>query len=105
MFNIFEKEGEPMEEEAKMWSLFKKIQHVSIQKTVKALRVQQHTNPTTMAYTIAANHLTTAVSELQECVSSRTISGVTSGTASIYKDNGSIKTGEIDGWAKISYED
>ena len=39
MFNIFEKEGEPMEEEAKLRYLFKKVQHVALQKTVKALKV------------------------------------------------------------------
>ena len=70
MFNIFEKEGETMEEEAKMRTLFKKVQHSGLLKTVKALKVQQRTNPAGITYTIAANHLATAVSELPEYISS-----------------------------------
>ena len=106
MFNIFEKEDEPMKEDAKLRMLFQKVQHLNLQKTVEALKVQQRTDPNKMTYTIAANHLATSVSELPEHISRRTISGVASGSASsIYKDDGSIKTGEIDGWASISYED
>ena len=40
MFNIFEEEGEPMQEEAKLMTLFEKVQHVNFQKTVEALKVQ-----------------------------------------------------------------
>ena len=95
-----------MEEEAKLRYLFKKIQHVALQKTVEALKVQQRTNPVGMTYTIAANHLATAVSELPEHVNrTRTVSAVGGEKATIYNSDGSIKTGEIDGWANIPYSD
>ena len=40
MFNIFEKEGEPMEEEAKIRFLFKKVQNNDLQKSDEALKAQ-----------------------------------------------------------------
>ena len=70
MFNIFEKEGEPMEEEAKIRFLFKKVQNNDLQKSVEALKAQQTTSPPgTVTYVTAANHLSTAVSELPEYIS------------------------------------
>ena len=106
MFNIFDKEGEAMEEDAKLRTLFKKIQHVSLLKTVEALKVQQRTSPTAVTYTVAANHISAAVSELPEYISrARDISSVGRKPSSIYKDDGSIKTGEIDGWPSLSYSD
>ena len=38
MFNIFEKEGEPMEEEAKIRFLFKKVQNNDLQNLSKLLK-------------------------------------------------------------------
>ena len=105
MFNIFEKEGEPMEDEAKLRFLFKKTKCDKLQKTVEALKVQQRTDPTKISYTTAANHLSTAVSELPEyIIARRNVSGVTS-QATIYNSDGSIKTGEIEGWVNISHGD
>ena len=105
MFNIFEKEGEPMEDEAKLRFLFKKTKCDRLQKTVEALKVQQRTNPELVSFTTAANHLATAVSELPEYIlARRNVSGVTS-QATIYNSDGSIKTGEIDGWVNITHGD
>ena len=70
MFNIFDKEGEPMEEDAKIRFLFKKVQNNDLQKSVEALKAQQTTSPPgTVIYVTDANHLSTAVSELPEYIS------------------------------------
>jgi len=110
MFNIFEKEGEPMEEEAKIRFLFKKIQNNDLQKYVEALKAQQTTSPPgTVTYVTAANHLSTAVSELPEYISrNRNVSQVTwkdTKNPAIHNADGSIKTGEVPGWAQLTYDD
>ena len=64
MFNIFKEEGEQLTENAKVRELFKCVQHMQLQDTVKALRVRYNLDGIT--YTEAANHLTAAVSELPE---------------------------------------
>ena len=64
MFNIFKEEGEQLTENAKVRKLFKRVQHTQLQDTVKALRVRYGLDGIT--YTEAANHLTSAVSELPE---------------------------------------
>ena len=63
-FNIFKEEGEQLTENAKIWELFKHVQHTQLQDTVKALHVRFDLDGIT--YTEAVNHLTTAVSELPE---------------------------------------
>ena len=110
MFNIFEKEGEPMEEEAKIRFLFKKVQNNDLQKSAEALKAQQTTSPPgTVTYVTAANHLSTAVSELPEYISrNRNASQVTwkdTKNPAIHNADGTIKTGEIPDWAKLPYMD
>ena len=110
MFNIFEKEGEPIEEEAKIRFLFKKVQNNDLQKSVEALKAQQTTSsPDTVTYVTAANHLSTAVSELPEYISrNRNVSQVTwkdTKNPAIHNADGSIKTGEVPGWAQLTYDD
>ena len=62
------------------------------------------TSTTGLSFTTAANHLSTAVSELPEfALRQRLVSAV--GKATIYKSDGSINTGNIDGWWKLSYSD
>ena len=62
MFNIFQEEGEELSEKAKLWELFKWVQHPQLKDTVKALKVRFDIEGLT--YTQAANHLSAAVSEL-----------------------------------------
>ena len=62
MFNIYEEEGEKFTENAKLHELFKWVQHLQLQDTVKALKVRFDMEG--IMYTQAANHLTAAVSEL-----------------------------------------
>ena len=64
MFNIFKEEGEPIPDNAQIRELFKRVQHPQLQDTVKVLHVRFDLDGIT--YTEAANHLTTAVSELPE---------------------------------------
>ena len=95
-----------MEEDAKVRTLFRKVQHPALLKTVEALKVQQRTNPAGISYTIVANHLATAVSELPEYISrSRTVGAAGTAKATIYNSDGTIKTGEIDGWSSLPYSD
>ena len=112
MFNIYEKEGEAMPDEAKVRFLFKKVQHRELQPAIAALRAQQ-TAGTAITYTMAANHLATAVSELPEYISknSRNVSGVGTsnsgekGSADIYNSDGSIITGHIPSWRSLTQHD
>ena len=74
-------------------------------KTKSSPRLSRHTtSATSLLFTTAANHLSTAVSELPEFVlRQRLISAVRKAT--IYNSDGSINTGNIDGWWKLSYSD
>ena len=116
MFNIFQEEGEELTENAKVRELLKRVQNNQLQDTVKALRVRFDLDG--ISYTEAANHLTSAVSELPEyllarCVSSlKRICGGGSEKGknkfkrdSIYADDGTIFTGYYSNWKSLSKED
>jgi hypothetical protein len=64
MFTIFEDENEPMSERAKVDELLTKVQHTSLAAAVAQLRFQLNTEGVT--FTVAANHLNSAVSQTQE---------------------------------------
>jgi hypothetical protein len=116
MYNIYEKEGEPMPDDAKTRFLFKKVQHSGLRGAIEALRAQQ-TAGLNVTYTMAANHISTAVSELPEYLSkNRNVSGVGShpgsnnnsnneNTDGIYAADGTIRTGHISNWRTLSEED
>ncbi len=113
MFNIYETEGEPMLDEAKVRFLFKKVQHKDLLPAIAALRAQQ-TAGVNVTYTMAANHLSTAVSELPEYIQrNRNVSGVGSsnaqsgerGSPDIYNSDGSIITGHIPTWRSLTQHD
>ena len=116
MFNIFQEEGEELTENAKVRELLKRVQNNQLQDTIKALRVRFDLD--WILYTEAANHLTSAVSELPEyllacCVSSlKHIRGGGSEKGknkfnrdSIYADDGTIFTGDYSNWKSLSKED
>ena len=63
IFNIYEKEGEEMSDEAKVRFLFRKVQNSGLRSSIDALKAAKTTG-TVISYTMAANHLSTAVSEL-----------------------------------------
>lgn len=110
MFNIYEKHGETMKEDAKIRFLFKNVQHPELKSEIAALKASITTNiPGTITYTTVCNHLSTAVSQLPEFTSKgRNISGVSAGegTPSIYKADGSIKVDEfIPNWKDLPMED
>ena len=81
MVNIYEEEGEEFTENAKLRELFKRVQHLQLQDTVKALKVCFDMEGIT--YTQAANHLTAAVLELPEYHLTRKVSASSSGTPTI----------------------
>ena len=103
MFNIFQEEGEELTENAKVRELLKRVQNNQLQDTVEALRVRLDLDG--ILYTEAANHLTSAVSELPKYLLARRVSslkcirGVGSEKGknkfkrdSIYADDGAIFT-------------
>ena len=113
MFNIFDKEGEPMLEDAKIRFLFQAVQHKDLQLAVEALKVQR-TSGVAISYTTCANHLSTAVSELPEYIAkNRSISSINTGcnggggkvNPAILKSDGSIITGHIPNWRSLSEAD
>ena len=93
MFNIYEEEGEEFTENAKLRELFKQVQHLQLQDTVKALKVRFDMEGIT--YTQAVNHLTAAVSELPEYHLTRKVSALSSGTSRIWGGGGSNHNSNI----------
>ena len=111
MFNIYDKEGESMGEDAKLRFLYGSIQHQGLDSAVQALKVQR-TAGIDITYTQAANHLSKAVSELPEYIAkNRNISSLkmgnneTHGSDAIYDDEGNVKTGYISGWQNLKKSD
>ena len=109
MFNIYEKEGEPMTDGQKVRFLFKKVQHNGLQSAIDALRALQ-TKGTEVTFSEASSHLATTVSELPEYISrNQNVSGVTSQlqslpTKGIYNENGKIFTGHIPHWSSLTQD-
>ena len=104
MFNIFQEEGEELTENAKVRELLKHVKNNQLQDTLKVLQVRFDIDG--ISYTEAANHLTSAVSELPEYLLARPVSSLKSirrgGSEkgknkfkrdSIYADDGTIFTG------------
>ena len=108
MYNIREKEGDPMNDGAKVRFLFQKVQHKDLQGAINALKAQQ-TAGTIITYTMAANHLAVAVSELPEYIAkNRNVSTITTTNdekTSIYDASGSIITGHYPNWKSLSKAD
>ena len=116
MFNIFQEEGEELTENAKVRELLNRVQNNQLQDTVKVLRVRFDIDG--ILYTAAANHLTSAVSELPEYLLARRVSSlrrIRGGGSekgknkfkrdSIYADDGTIFTGYYSNWKSLSKED
>ena len=116
MFNIFQEEGEELTENTKVHELLKCVQNNQLQDTIKALRVWFDLDG--ISYTEAANHLTSAVSELPEYLLARHVSslkcirggGSNKGKSkfkrdSIYADDGTIFTGYYSNWKSLSKYD
>eukprot|EP00957_Ditylum_brightwellii_P145495 11078648-Ditylum_brightwellii.AAC.1 len=103
MFTIYFREGEPMEEDAKIRFLFKKIEHQGLQASIEALKVCINTvGPGSVSYTTAANHLSTAVSELHEYVARqyRNVSSLGKGNNG-HDSDGKIITDTIANWHSL----
>ena len=104
MFNIFQEEGEELTENAKVRELLKRVQNNQLQDTVKALRVRFDIDG--IPYTEAANHLTSAVSELPEYLLARRISSlkrIRGGGSE--KGKNKLFTGYYSNWKSLSKED
>ena len=54
IYKIFEKEGNPMEEGAKICFLFKRVDHSDLHKSIESLKYYMETNPAGIVlYTIS----------------------------------------------------
>jgi hypothetical protein len=71
MFTIFEEENEPLTERAKVDELLTKVQNTSLSAAVAQLRFQLNTEGVT--FTVAANHLNSAVSQTTDYQMARKI--------------------------------
>ena len=99
-----------MSDEAKVRFLFRKVQHSVLRSSIDALKSTQTTG-TVISYTMAENHLSTAVSELPEYLakSARNVSGVQTGgggggSNSVHNEDGSINNGHIPNWKSLSFK-
>ena len=107
---IYDKEGEPWTDAALLRFLFEKVQHPSLRVVIESLKAQQTTG-TQVSYTMAANHLSTAVSELPEYIAkNRNIGAVQKGDTQdsgegIFNSDGSIRTGYISNWNSLTKEE
>mgnify|MGYP003321239955 CR=1 FL=1 len=116
MCNIYGTENSRMDDAARVQFLFKRVQHSALQPAIEALKARQ-TAGVNVNYTMAANHLPTAVSALPEYISlNRNVSGLGThdpddndstkqGSAVIYNADGSINTGHIPNWQGLSKSD
>jgi hypothetical protein len=78
MFTIFEEEGEPMTERAKVDELLTKVQNTALSAAVAQLRYQLNT--VGISFTVAANHLNSEISQTPDYQLSRKISSVATGS-------------------------
>ena len=99
-----------MLDEAKVRFLFRKVQHAGLRSSFDTLKTSQEMG-TTISYTMAENHLSTATSELPEYIAknARNVLGVqvrdgTKGVNSIYNGDGSINTGHIPSWKLLPFK-
>ena len=113
MFNLFEEEGEPMTEAAKLRFLLDKVNHSQLESDVSALRVKNNlaADKDKVTFTKAENILAASVSNMPEYQSkARMVSalgqhqGDESENGSIYRD-GKIFTGYYKNWRELSKED
>lgn len=77
MFTIFEEEGEPMTERAKVDELLTKVQNAALTAAVAHLRFKLNTSG--VSFTVAANHLNAEISQSPDYQLARKISSVTTG--------------------------
>jgi hypothetical protein len=71
MFTIFQEEGEPLTERAKVDELLTKVQHPGLSAAIAQLRFQLNT--TGVTFTVAANHLNSAISDTPDYQMTRSI--------------------------------
>ena len=113
MFNLFEKHGDPISDDAKVRWLFSKVQNPNLTYAIEALRAKQ-TSGDAVTYTLAATHLTTSLSALpshlkgnftNRNVSSLTRKQLEPPSAAILDDSGNVKTGYHKNYASFSKSD
>ena len=111
MFNIFNEEGEPYTDSQRLRTLFEKVQHPDLAPAINALKVRETMESNSVTFTIAANHLASEVSQLPEYIATkRHVAALGAGASAsndrgIYAKDGSIFTGYIKTWSKLSQED
>ena len=111
MFQIFKEQGEEVPEDAKIWFLFKKVQHSGLQGTIESLKAQiSLSNPGSVSCTTCANHSSKAVSDPPECrKGGRNVSAIQKNedkvSGSVFQSDGTIKTGKFSDWSELKPAD
>ena len=87
------------------------MQHSGLQQTIESLKAQiSLSDPGSVTYTTCANHISKAVSELPEYrKGGRNISSIQKNdeevNGSIYRSDGTIKTGKFTNWSELTPAD
>ena len=113
MYNIFEQQGEPMTDEAKVRFFLKKISHPSLQAVVESLKTRLTTDPPgTITVALCANHIASAVAELPDYIAlHRNISAaasegqISAPSTGIHLSDGSIWRGFYPHWDTLTRDE
>ena len=107
MFNMFDEDGEPYGNAAKLSTLFDKVQHPQLPSSISALKVHNNIPGEDMNYSSAANHLSAEVLTMPETLSTkRDVSAMgQDATVDGIMKNGVIHTGYFKNWHQLSKED
>ena len=71
MFNMFDENGEPYGNAAKLLTLFDKVQHPQLTSSISALKFCNNIPGEDMNYSSAANHLSAEVLKMPETLSTK----------------------------------
>ena len=111
MFNIFEQQGEPMTEEAKVRFILRKVQHPQLANPVETMRSRNSLRPGGLTVAEVSNYLAARVSELPDYlarnrnISTVNLSNNSSPESGIYDPDGNIFTGYYPNWHQITESD
>ena len=104
---MFDENGEPYGNAAKLCTLFDKVQHPHLTSSISALKVRNNMPEEDMNYLSAANYLSAEVSTMPETLSTkRNISAMgQDATVDGIMKNCVIHTGYFKNWHQLSKED
>ena len=107
MFTIFDENGDPYGNAAKLRTLFDKVQHPQLTSSISALKARNNMPGKDMNYSSSSNHLSAEVSTMPETLSTKRNVSAMGQDATVYgiMKNGVIHTGYLNNWHQLSKED